>query len=123
MTEWTEAERFLLGQIRGGNAEAWGQLVERYQGRLLAFARSRSVGEADAEDLVQDTFLRFLRALSEFRGEASVETYLFVILRRQVIEYFRGKRTRLCRITESFDAQEGGISIPAPDPTASWYAR
>jgi RNA polymerase sigma factor (sigma-70 family) len=125
MTEWTEAERFLLGQIRRGDAEAWGQLVERYQGRLLAFARSRGIGQADAEDLVQDTFLRFLRGLSEFREQASIETYLFVILRRQVIEHFRGKQTHLCRLTESLDASEqsDATAPPAPDPTASWYVR
>jgi RNA polymerase sigma factor (sigma-70 family) len=125
MTEWTEAERFLLGQIRRGDAEAWGQLVERYQGRLLAFARSRGIGQADAEDLLQDTFLRFLRGLAEFREQASIETYLFVILRRQVIEHFRGRQTHLCRLTESLDASERSEAAapPAPDPTASWYVR
>ena len=123
MTELTEADRYLLGQIRVGDAEAWSQLVERYQGRLLAFARSRGIIEADAEDLVQDSFLQFLKGLSNFRGQSSVETYLFVILRRQVIEHFRGKQTHLCRLTESLDAPRTPLAIPAPDPTASWYVR
>lgn len=123
MPEFTDAERFLLEQIRRGDGEAWGQLVERYQGRLLAFARSRGVKGADAEDLVQDTFLLFLRGLSDFRGDASVETYLFVILRRRVIEHFRGKQTSLCRLTESLDAQEQPSDIGAHEPTASWYVR
>src|SRR5947209_4218760 len=100
MGEWTEAERFLLDQIRRGDGEAWSQLVERYEGRLLAFARSRGVKSADAEDLVQDTFLLFLRGLPDYRAQAGLETYLFVILRRRVIEHFRGKQTTLCRLTE-----------------------
>ena len=41
MNEWTEAERYMLDQIRRGSGEAWSQLVERYQGRLTAFARRR----------------------------------------------------------------------------------
>jgi RNA polymerase sigma-70 factor, ECF subfamily len=123
MAEWTEAERFLLEQIRRGDTDAWSQLVERYQGRLLAFARSRGIKGADAEDLVQDTFLLFLRGLAGFRGQASLETYLFVILRRRVIEHFRGKQTSLCRMTEPLDAGEQPSSIASPTPAASWYAR
>jgi RNA polymerase sigma factor (sigma-70 family) len=118
-----DAERFLLDQVRRGDAEAWGQLVERFQGRLLAFARSRGIRGADAEDLVQDTFLLFLRGLSDFRGQASVETYLFVILRRRVIEHYRGRQTSLCRLTESLDAREQPGQLADDAPTASWYAR
>jgi RNA polymerase sigma factor (sigma-70 family) len=123
MTELTEADRYLLGQIRAGDAAAWTQLVDRYQGRLHAFARSRRINDADADDLVQGTFLRFLKSLGTFRGESSLETYLFVILRRQVIEHFRGQRTSLCRITESLDARGEPPSVAAADPTASWYVR
>ena len=123
MPEWSEAERFLLEQIRRGESEAWEQLVERYQGRLLAFARSRGVKGADADDLVQDTFLLFLRALGDFRGQASLETYLFVILRRRVIEHFRGRNTSLCRLTESLEASDQSGDVPAHEPSASWYVR
>jgi len=123
MPDFTDAERFLLEQVRRGDGPAWEQLVDRYQGRLLAFARSRGVKGADAEDLVQDTFLLFLRGISEFRGQASIETYLFVILRRRVIEHFRGKQTSLCRLTESLDAQEQPTQVAGAEPTASWYVR
>ena len=57
MTQWTEAERYLMDQVRRGSDEAWSQLVERYQGRLIAFARAAPRRNMDAEDLVQDTFL------------------------------------------------------------------
>src|SRR5947209_6756120 len=70
MTQWTEAERFLLDGVRQRDADAWAQLVARYEGRLLAFARGRGISAADAEDLVQDAFLHLLRGLDNFRGEA-----------------------------------------------------
>jgi RNA polymerase sigma-70 factor (ECF subfamily) len=119
MSDLTEADRYLLAQIRAGDSDAWSQLVERYQGRLLAFARSRQIKQADAEDLVQESFLHFLKGLANFKGQSSLETYLFVILRRQIIEHFRGRQTHLCRLTESLDAQP----IASPDPTASTYVR
>ena len=122
-SDWTEAERYLLAQIRSGDGDAWSQLVERYQGRLLAFARSRGIKEADAEDLVQDSFLLFLRGLADFRAQSSLETYLFVIVRRQVAEHYRGKQARLCRITESLDATAPATDLISRDPAASVYVR
>ncbi|MDB5355316.1 MAG: rpoE 1 [Phycisphaerales bacterium] len=122
MSEWTEAERFLLEQIRGGNAEAWSQLVRRFQGRLLAFARSRGIKGTDAEDLVQDTFLLLLRSLPDFRAQASLETYLFVILRRRVSDHFRD-RTHTDRAPQSLEARESSVAPAAPEQTGSWYAQ
>lgn len=122
MTQQTEADRFLLEQIRAGNAEAWAQLVRRHQGRLLAFARGRGASAADAEDFVQDTFLLFLRSLAEFRGQASVETYLFVILRRRMSDHFRG-RGQKGRAAESLDARQENDPPDMSEQTASWYVR
>src|SRR5947209_18079632 len=121
MTQWTEAERFLLERVRQRDGDAWAQLVARYQGRLVAFARARGVSAADAEDFVQDAFLHLLRGIDSFRGEASLETYLFLLLRRRIVEWFRGRRVYACLAGEE---SAGGESLPpARDATASSYAR
>lgn len=128
MTEQTEAEQFLLSGIRAGDAGAWGQLVGRYQGRLLAFARCRGVKGADADDLVQETFLQFLRSLPAFQARSSVETYLFVILRRRVADHFRSPGQGRKAQRRGQESSEGGASdaseaIVSPDLNASGYAR
>lgn len=123
MPEWTEAERYLLERVRQGNQEAWSQLVERFQGRLLAFARRRAPKGADAEDLVQDTFLLFLKGLAGYRGQASVETYLFLILRRRIIELLRVRRMSVCQLPDSTSGESGASDIAGPDKSASWYIR
>jgi len=122
MTRWTEAERYMMDQVRRGSDEAWSQLVDRYQGRLIAFARRRAPRNMDAEDLVQDTFLLFLRGLERYREQASIETFLFVILRRRLAEVHRGKQIKVCELPQS-DQIGGDVNLPAPDPTASWYVR
>jgi RNA polymerase sigma-70 factor (TIGR02943 family) len=78
-----------------------GQWLARFGDELYRFALGR-VGDPDtAEELVQTTLLNALDALAGFRGEASERTWLFQILRRNVIDWYR-RRAR--RRTESLDA-------------------
>ncbi len=117
MAELSEADRLLLDGVRRGDAEAWRQLVSMYQGRLVAFARSSSRDPASAEDLVQETFLAFLQSLHRYRGDAGLETYLFTILRRRVIDQFRGRRP-----AESMSAAVEG-QLRSRDPSPSFYVK
>src|SRR5690349_6131560 len=127
MAELTEGDRYLLQQITRGDAEGWSQLVRTYQGRLLAFARSRLARKEEAEDLVQDTFIAFLEGFARFRENASVETFLFTILRHKIIDFFRGKQMRVCFLQEVMEGCATDRDRPAQladsQPTASWYAR
>lgn len=86
------ADEFLVEQIRRGEQAAWRQLIERYEGRLLAFARSRTARFADAEDLVQETFIGFTRSLGHYDTSRSLETYLFTILRYKLFDQLRSKK-------------------------------
>ncbi len=61
-----DADRFLIDAVRAGDQRAWHQFIERYQGRLLAFAASRLGRGGDAEDAVQETFLGFVTSLRHF---------------------------------------------------------
>src|SRR6266850_1731700 len=122
MSELSQGEQYLIDQIRAGSAEGWSQLVERFEGRLIAFATSRSIKRADAEDLVQETFVKFLGGLPTYREEASLETYLFMILRRRIIDFLRGRKPSVC-LMQGDDDEPIGFEPPAPDLTASTYAR
>src|SRR2546423_2505607 len=128
MAELSDADRYLLQQIIRGDAEGWSQLVRTYQGRLLAFARSRLARKEEAEDLVQDTFIAFLEGIKRFRENASVETFLFTILRHKLIDFFRGKQMRTCFLQDVLEG-ESTEEHRAPEledsasPTASFYAQ
>ncbi len=127
MPEISAADKYVIDQIRAGNPDGWSQLVGRYQGRLLAFARGRMNRKAEAEDLVQETFITFLQNLAKFRDEYSLETYLFTILRRKVIDFFRGRQTRSCFLTDVLHGESSSdispSQLPGVEMTASWYAR
>lgn len=129
MSGLNEADQFLLDGIRQGSSDAWTQLVDRYGGRLRAFARGKLKGHADADDLVQETFIAFLQSLASFREQASLETYLFAILRRKILNVYRGRVRSVCLLQDTYvgDAEDTGGDmaerLPAPDLTASSYAR
>jgi RNA polymerase sigma factor (sigma-70 family) len=127
MAQITEADRYLIDQIRRGAADGWSQLVARYQGRLAAFARSHLSRKSEAEDLVQDTFVMFLQSIRSFRDDCSLETYLFTILRRKIIDLYRGRQLRSCFLNDlnggMVDSSTMEERIESPDQTASWYVR
>jgi RNA polymerase sigma factor (sigma-70 family) len=128
MAELSEADRYLLDRILKGDGDAWAQLVARYEGRLLAFARKRLQRRADAEDLVQDVFFSFLQSVQRFKREYSLETFLFTLLRRKLIDVFRGRHLHPCSLQDAIQGESGDIPdqatrLPARDATASFYAR
>lgn len=63
--------------------------VARYGDELYRFALGRVADETGAEELVQETLLSALNGLASFRGQASERTWLFLILRRKIIDHYR----------------------------------
>lgn len=68
-----------LERLKKRDKEALKDLVATHAGPLRRYLTSLLRNPADGEELAQETFLRFLGALSSFRGESSVKTYLFRI--------------------------------------------
>ena len=126
----TKGEQYYVDKIRQGDGQAWSDFVSRYQGRLLRFARAKLPQRADAEDVVQETFIAFVRSIGRYRGECDLETYLFALMRRKIIDSYRSAGARkVCLIqdTGETDSDEPASDlldvVPSPVQTASWYAR
>lgn len=122
-----ETDRSLLEAIRRGDAEAWTRLVDEYEGRLLRFALTRVPQRADAEDIVQDAFASFIKAIPTLQIEASIETYLFGILRNAVVNRLRTRWARtVCLIQDVYRGGQDDLPadllacVAAPDPSVSW---
>jgi RNA polymerase sigma-70 factor (ECF subfamily) len=74
-----DPDRELVEQARAGMRPAFDQLVARYQRRLLRLVLRLLRDQAEAEDVVQETFLKAYRALPRFRGDAAFYTWLYRI--------------------------------------------
>lgn len=96
-----------------GDREAFTVLVSRYGPALYRFV-SRLVDEpADAEDAMQETFLDAWKGLSGFRGDASVQTWLFTIARRRA--YARHQRFPASGSRPHVDLDDVADRLPARD--------
>ena len=68
----------LVAGARQGDLDAFAQLVERYRARALRLAYG--IAGDDAEDAVQDAFVKAFRSLSTFRADAALKPWLFTIV-------------------------------------------
>jgi len=94
------ADEELLDQARAGNDRAFRILVDRYEGIVAATVIGMLGAGDDAEDVGQETFIRFHRSLDRFRGESSVATYLTRIAINLSLTELKRRR----RWTERFKA-------------------
>ncbi len=69
-------DEVLLEKIRDGDEDAFRELIKKYEPRVASIV-IRMLGKTpEAEDVGQDTFIRFYQSIDKFRGDSSVGTYL-----------------------------------------------
>ena len=85
--------RSLVAAIQRRDPEVLDALARSETAPLLRAARAAGIAAQDAEDVVQETFLVFVRKAGEFDGRSSVRAWLFGILYRKMSERWRSLRT------------------------------
>ena len=79
----------LMLRVREGDPEAFAELVDRFQHRLLGIL-THLVGRADeAEDLAQEVFLRVYRARADYHPQAKFSTWFFTIANNVALNALR----------------------------------
>ncbi len=110
-------DQLLIEAARAGHPGAFGELVRRYQGRLYP-TLLRLVGSAeDAEDLLQEAFLRAYRKLGRFKGQSSFYTWLYALAVNLALSH-RRRRKRPTRFSELCAENLGAIE-PTDRPDRS----
>lgn len=108
-----ETDDALACRARSGCRESFEALVRRFQVRLLRFLRRRVRESADAEDLLQETFIRAYEQLSRYDPRRSFATWLFTIAHRLAVSHHRGTAAA-ARASARLIAQQPATSIPDP---------
>jgi len=118
-----EVDELLVSRIRTGDEKAWSDLIARYEGRLLAFAESRTGNRTASEDIVQECFVGFLNSLPNYDGNRSLESYLFSICSYKLTDYLRREGRRPAIPLSTGDDSSGQWSLSGSARVASSIAR
>ncbi len=116
---WMEqSDATAVAQVRAGNYDAFGVLVERHSRNLFRLAFRMTGNEQDAEDIVQETFMKAYRQLAKFDGRASFSTWLYRIAANGSLDLIRSRNRRQEQQEPAMEeGQELASSVSAGDPT------
>ncbi len=102
-------EASLVARLKAGEMAAFDHLVEEYQSLVYALALRILNDAEDARDATQETFLKIYRHFANFRGEASLKTWICRIAINQARSTDRWRRRRRRNDTTSLDAPLGSL--------------
>src|SRR5689334_24371808 len=111
-------DRACVAQARAGDADAFRVLVERHSRSLFRLAYRMTGNQSDAEDVVQESFLRAYRQLGKFDDRASFGTWLYRIATNCSLDLVRGRKRRSEKIAPTDpELDDPMLNVPAPGPT------
>ncbi|HJX63085.1 MAG TPA: RNA polymerase sigma factor [Polyangia bacterium] len=116
-------EDALLLAARKGDRAALGDLLERQQQRVFAFGMKMCGDAEDAREVAQDTLLSMVRSVRDFRGEASLSTWLYTVARSFCIKKRRRSKGAPAQHEPLDAAAHEQASAPAPSPEQTLLGR
>ena len=123
MAKNAQFDAVLVQSIRRGDEAAWKELINRYEGRLLAFVDSRLRNRHASQDVVQETFVGFLTSLPNYDGSRPLESYLFSIAAHKLTDHLRREGRRPTVSLANGRTSMGERDLPGRARPASSIAR
>lgn len=106
----------LVEAARGGDRGAFSELVNRHARRIYRTARHMTKNDADAEDVLQDAFIKAYAKLDTFQGEAKFSTWLTRIAVNEALMKLRRRRnSKTVSLDEEMQTEDGALSREAVD--------
>ena len=85
----------LVRRAKGDDLRAYDELIRRYQERIYATVYHMTSNHEDANDLVQETFIKAYRALKSFKGDSSFYTWVYRIAVNKTINFLKQRKNRV----------------------------
>ena len=100
-------EAALVAQSREGDTTAFGELVRRYEGKIFRLAQHVTQNREDAEDVLQETFMKAYEHLDQFQGNSKFYTWIVRIAVNQALMKLRRRKTdKSVSLDETIDTGE-----------------
>ncbi len=110
----SDDDRLVVARARAGDATAFRLLVDKYQPVVASVVIGMLGRGDDAEDVGQETFIRFHSALSQYRGEAAVGTYLRRIAMNLSLNALKRRKRSWLRLISRDASPKTMIEPPVP---------
>lgn len=113
-------EQALLDEARQGGRDAFGELVRRYEKRVLALTCRMCRSPEDGAEAAQEAFLAAWQGLPGFRGDSSFSTWLYRLSANACLDHLRKEGRRAAHTGPSLDDGDAWKEVPdgAPSPQA-----
>jgi RNA polymerase sigma-70 factor, ECF subfamily len=105
-----------VARARSGDEDAFRRLVERHSSRLFRLAYRMTGNAMDAEDVVQESFLKAYQRLGQFEERASFASWLHRIGVHTACDLLRRRRARPRPVPNADDSDDPAEALPAGDP-------
>jgi RNA polymerase sigma-70 factor, ECF subfamily len=102
-----ETEGFSLEALHAGDPEEFARLLDAYSGKIYRLATKMLNQQQDAEDVLQETFLKAYRGIKSFDGRSKISTWLFRIATNEALMVLRRKHPDTVSIDEPVETEEG----------------
>jgi RNA polymerase sigma-70 factor (ECF subfamily) len=115
----------LVERVRAGDISAYDTLVRKYERQVFRIAQHITQNREDAEDVMQDAFLKAYEKLDQFQGNSKFYTWLVRIAVNESLMRLRKRRTgKMVSIDEDIETDEGTVPRDladwAPDPEQNY---
>ena len=110
MAELSDKET--IRKIKNGEIDQYFYIVKKYTSIIFQFVKKKLFKKEDADDIVQNVFISFYKALDRFDEEKPAKPYLFQIVQNELKMYFRSYKKNLPldeQITVSTEAEEPAV--------------
>ncbi|OGK12138.1 hypothetical protein A3B40_04985 [Candidatus Roizmanbacteria bacterium RIFCSPLOWO2_01_FULL_37_16] len=101
----TLSDKEVLIRIKNGEIDHFTYLVKKYTNQILNFVSKKIKNRFDSEDIVQETFLNFYKAVHRFDEKKPILPYLFQITRNEMKMYWRSRK-QMVRLDEKIIVEE-----------------
>ena len=100
-------EGFSLSLLKQGDPEEFSRLVDAYSSKIYRLAVKMLPQQQDAEDILQETFLKAYRGIKAFDGRSKISTWLFRIATNEALMVLRRKHPDFLSLDEPLDTEDG----------------
>lgn len=110
-TDKTE-ETFSLQALQSGDQAEFARVVEAYSGYIYRLALKMVKVPQDAEDILQETFIKAYNAFPKFEGRSKISTWLYRIATNEALMFLRGKRPDPVSVEHPYPNEEEQTQKP-----------